>query len=121
MGRKNVIKNGYKILNQQDLASNITSEQTSVHNLDKASIHVTWDGTAPSGTLIVEATNDSPESPNAVWREVSFGSTITISGNTGTHDLIFNELPFNAIRLVYTAASGTGTINAALSAKVVGA
>lgn len=105
----------------EDISSNAQSDQTSVHNLDKASIHVTWTGTSPIGVLKVEATNDSPENPSAVWREVSFGSTIDISGNSGSHDLIFNEIPFNAIRLVYTATSGTGTLTAALSAKVVGA
>lgn len=121
MGRKNVIKNGYKMLSDVDMSISTISELTEVSNLDKASIHIVWSGTAPIGTVKIESTNDNPLNPIAVWREVIFNAPIEITGNTGDHDIIFNELPFNAIRISYTPASGTGTINAALSAKVVGA
>lgn len=121
MGRKNVIKNGFKMFDSQDISGSVISAQTSVHNLDKASIHVVWSGSSPVGELKVEATNDNPENPNAVWREVVFATAITISGSSGDHDIVFNELPFNAIRLQYTSTSGSGTLNATLSAKVVGA
>lgn len=109
------------MFDSQDISTSATSNQTSVHNLDKASIHVVWSGVAPLGELKVQATNDSPDNPNAVWREVVFSSAITITGNSGDHDIVFNELPFNAIRLQYDFTSGAGTLNATLSAKVVGA
>lgn len=121
MGRKNVIKNGYKMLDEADLTLTTTSNLTEVSNLDKASIHIVWSGTSPIGTIIVESTNDSASNPQAVWREVNFGSAIEITGNSGDHDIVFNELPFNAIRIKYVPTSGSGTINAALSASVVGA
>jgi len=121
MGRKNVIKNGYKMLNEADMSAPTTSNLTEVSNLDKASIHIVWSGTAPIGTLKVESTNDDASNPLAVWREVLFSTAIEVTGDNGDHDLVFNELPFNAIRLVYTPTSGTGVLNATLSAKVVGA
>lgn len=109
------------MLSEASLSSPHTSEITEVSNLDKASIHIVWSGTSPIGTIKVESTNDDAKNPNAVWREVVFNATIELSGNTGDHDLVFNELPFNAIRISYTPTSGTGTLNATLSAKVVGA
>ena len=121
MGRKNVIKNGYKMLENADMTATTTSKLTEVSNLDKASIHVVWSGTAPIGTITVESTNDNPDNPLAVWREVVFNATIEVTGDNGDHDIVFNELPFNAIRIKYAPTSGSGTINAALSAKVVGA
>jgi len=119
MSRKNVVKT-YKMLESEDVSVNITSSTTNVINLDKASIVLEWSGTAPVGTVTIEATNDDPDK-SPLWRELDFGSTISISGNTGNHDLIFNELPFRAMRIQYVAGSGTGTLTATLTSKTVGA
>lgn len=117
-GRKSVVK-GFNMFGADgDISASVTSAETSVINLDKASIDVTWTGSAPVGTLTVEATNDEK---NEVWRTLDMGGTISISGASGAHELIFNELPFTAIRLVYTRTSGTGTILAKIVAKTVGA
>lgn len=116
MGRKNVVKS-YKMIDQGDISGNVTSEVTNVTNLDKASIRVDWSGTSPVGTLEVQARNGEKES----FFAIDMGSTINITGNSGDHQLIFNELPFTDIRLVYTSTSGTGNIDAVITAKVVGA
>lgn len=120
MGRKNVVKS-FDMVVSGDMSGNITSSTTDVINLDKASIYISWSGSSPVGTLTVEATNSDPVDSNSVWRELDFGSAISVSGNTGDHDLIFTELPFRAIRLVYTFSSGTGTLDATISAKTTGA
>ena len=116
MGRKNVVKS-YKMIEAGDLASNIESTTTNVINLDKASIHLKWSGTSPIGTITVEAQNGENDS----WYELDFGSSINISGASGDHQIIFNELPFTSIRIQYTATSGTGEITATYTAKVTGA
>lgn len=120
MARKLVVKS-YKLWDSADLSGNLTSNITNVIHLDKASIHVTWTGSSPDGTITVEATNDDPASLAPVWRELDMGSAITVSGASGEHDLIFNELPFNAVRLKYAVSSGTGNINATIHSKSVGA
>ena len=117
MSRKNIIT-PFKIFDAVDISTNQTqSTPTNTSRLDKASITLNWTGTAPVGTITVEARNGSDD----VWHELDFGSAISISGNTGSHELIFNELPFEEIRVLYTAGSGTGTLDAILVAKVVGA
>ena len=120
MGRKNVVKT-YKIMEEADLSGNIESSVTNVINLDSGSIHIIWTGSSPVGTITVEATNDDPESSSAQYRELGLGSAISISGNSGEHDIVFTYLPFRAIRLIYTRSSGTGSISATLSAKTLGA
>lgn len=115
MGRKNIVPS-YLMIDSADLSGNITSEIVNVQNMDKASIHVYWAGTAPVGTLTVEARNGA----NQPWFALDMGAAINISGNTGFHELLFNEIPFTDIRLQYVATSGTGTLNSAITMKQVG-
>ena len=116
MGRKNVVKS-YKMFDQEDISTSATSSITSVINQDKASISVSWSGTSPVGTLTVEARNGKDES----FYTLEFGAPIPISGNTGDHQLILSEMPFTDIRIQYTSTSGTGTMDAIITSKTVGA
>lgn len=104
-----------------DLSTDITSNVTNVRNLDKASIRVEWTGT-PVGELKVQALQEKENQPiaEADWFDLDLGSTITIDNTDTEHQIIFNELPFERIRLQYVSTSGTGVINAKISAKQVG-
>lgn len=117
MGRKNVVKS-YDMFTQSggDISAPIVSDVVNVINQDKASIHIVWAGSSPVGEIVVEARNGENDS----WYTLDF-DTITVTGNSGNHQLIFNELPFTDIRLQYGYTSGTGTITARLTSKVVGA
>lgn len=123
MSRKNVIKS-FKLLDSVDISTNQTqATPTSVINMDKASIRVNWTGTSPVGELFVEARNtaeDADKAPAGDWFALDFGTAITISGNSGEHLIILNELPHNEIRLRYASTSGTGTLTAVITAKQVG-
>ena len=116
MARKSVLRS-YKMLDAADLSGNLTSNVTNVLNLDKASISIQWTGTSPVGTIEVMARNGEED----VWQALDFGSTISVSGNTGDHRIVLNELPFTDIRVDYTSSSGTGTIDAIITAKTQGA
>ena len=108
---------GYKMWDSTSLGATNTSNSTNVQNLDKASIFVEWTGSSPSGTITVEVRNSS----SGTWYALDFGSAITVSGASGTHSIILNELLFVDMRLVYTRTSGSGTINATIASKTVGA
>lgn len=116
MGRKNVVKS-FKMIDAGDLSGSITSSVVNVINLDKASIHLIWSGSSPVGVITVEARNGELDS----WYELDLGSAINISGASGDHQLVFNEIPFTDIRLQYTFTSGTGSIDALISMKTIGA
>lgn len=108
---------GFKMWDATSMAATSTSTSTNVQNLDKASIFVEWTGTSPVGTITVQARN----SASGTWYDLDFGAAITVSGNTGSHSIVFNELPFTDIQLVYTRTSGTGSITATYVSKVTGA
>lgn len=126
MGRKSVVP-GFPMINSvenpSNLAATFTSDIVSVKNLDYASIHIDWTGTAPVGVISVEARNGDIRNNGAMddWYALDMGSTISISGASGDHQLVFNYLPFSDLRLVYTRTSGTGSINAFITSKVQGA
>lgn len=116
MSRKLLVKS-FSMVTDGDMSANITSEIVNVQNLDQGSILVEWSGTTPVGTLTVEARNGESQS----WYELDFNATMSVSGNTGSHQIVFNSMPFTDIRLKYAFSSGTGTLDAVITAKTVGA
>lgn len=113
--RKNVIK-GFSMMDEVDISANATSSTVNVLNLDKASIYIDWAGSSPVGELTVEAKNGE----NSPWYALDFGVTIDVTGNTGDHLIILNEMPFEQLRIQYASTSGSGTISAYITAKQVG-
>lgn len=121
MARKNVIQ-AFKMIEDGDMSSNITSSVTNVENLDKAAILVEWTSSSINGVITVEARHQKKETAaQATWYELDFGAAITVTTDNSSHQIVLNELPFTDIRVVYTATSGTGTLNATITSKTVGA
>lgn len=116
MGRKSTVES-FNMFKDADISTNATSEVVNTLRQDKASIHISWSGSTAVGTITVEARNGENDS----WYEINMGGTISVSGVSGDHQLLFNELPFTDVRLQYTSTSGTGNINAYLTMKVTGA
>lgn len=114
MARKNVFT--FAMFDGADLSGDLISPITNTINMDKASIHVSWNGTAPVGEFSIEARNSATDS----WYSLDFGNPIAVATDSGNHQLLLNELPFYEIRLNYYATSGTGTVDAVLVAKQVG-
>jgi hypothetical protein len=112
------------MFDEVSLASTVTSpEKTNVENVDEASIHISWSGASPLGAITVEASNSSDndfQASNEVWEALDFGAPISISGASGSHQLILTAIPFRYLRLVYTATSGSGTLTAHIQATSVG-
>lgn len=116
MGRKNVVKS-YEMIAAGDLSGNITSNVVNVINMDKASVHLEWSGTGVDGLFTVEARNGEDDS----WYTLDFNVNIPLDTDSGDHQILFNELPFTDIRLVYARTGGTGSVTATISLKVIGA
>jgi len=116
LSRKNVIY-GYLAFDAVSIGASQTSSEIEVGGEDYGSIYLFWTGSSPVGTLEVQAKNGA----NGTYRALDFGSTISISGASGNHDLILNELPFTHLKLVYTRSSGTGSLTANVTLKSKGA
>lgn len=118
MGRKNVVTN-YAMFGtagaNMATAGTQTSNVTEVLNMDNVAIIANWTGTSPVGVLTVQVSNDQ-----IVWSDLDFGSSIAVSGNSGSHDLVMNQLPHTYLRAAYVKTSGVGTLYCSLTLKQVG-
>lgn len=103
----------YLVFDNHSLAADTTSHETDVMGLDYCHYDIAWGGSSPVGTITVEYLKDG----DAGWATLDLGSTISVSGNSGSHRIIMLELPFKKLRLKYTRTSGTGVISTYLTAK----
>lgn len=114
MGRKSVLE-PYKIVDGGDISSNVISPETQVKNLDQITYEVVWSGTSPVGEVTVET------QVKDVWQAIAL-PTISVSGNSGNHLITINSAShFHKLRLVYTATSGTGSLDVSIIGAVLGA
>jgi len=116
--------------NGASMAANITSAPTILQSLTGISYSLSWTGSSPVGTASVQVSNDFSLNPNGTvnnagtWTTLELQvngspvSSIPVSGNTGTAFIDIQKTMAYAIQLVYTAASGTGTLQAICVAKV---
>ncbi len=115
--------------NGASMATSITSAPTLLQSLTMVNYAIAWTGTSPVGTVSVEASNDCTVNAqggvsDGIWNPLPLdlnGVTVTaipISGNSGNGMIDIDGLSAYAVRLVYTATSGTGTLNAVITAKV---
>lgn len=111
----NVITNG-------DMsAASLTSTPMVIQQLSLISFQAVWTGTSPVGTLQVQVSNDFALNGDGSIRNAgtwtNLGSTSAVSGNSGNLEISLHDIPSYAIRIVYTKASGTGTLNVIICAK----
>jgi hypothetical protein len=115
LSRKNLISK--KFVDALAVSTTQDSDTLNLGQTDKASVHLTWTGSSPDITVTVKARNGNADT----FRTLNMGGTIAISGASGEHELIFNELPFTELKLTFTRASGSATITANFTSKSVGA
>jgi len=123
VSHRNIIE-PYKIFDNADMSANINQglPYTTIDKIDRISIDLDWTGTAPVGELIVEVSYLIPRTTDYTpWRPLDFGSTIDITGNTGNHQIVIQDPPFQKIRISYVATSGTGNLTAVFYAMSKGA
>lgn len=92
------------------------STATDVTYQDNIGILASWSGTSPVGQLFIEVFDPL----QGLWTALDFGAQILVSGNSGSHEITINQLPFAKLRARYAGTSGTGALFATLTAKQVG-
>lgn len=120
----------YVVINAQSMASNITSSVTVLESITAVSYQMTWSGTSPVGTVSVQMSDDYSLNVDGTVKNAGTWSTIyinvngtpattaAVSGNTGSGFIDIEKTAAYAIRLIYTAGSGTGTMTATICGKV---
>ena len=111
----------FKIIDAGSMAGNVSSTATNVRNMDMVTFFVEWTGSAPVGTLSFQYVEKESINPALeTWKTIDFGTngtTIPVSGNSGSHTVIFTVLPFVKMKVVYTATSGTGSLTITIVGK----
>lgn len=119
-----------KVITAGSMAGNLTSSPTILQSLTKASYALSWAGTTPVGTVSVQGSNDYALNPDGTVQNSGTWSTLTlqvsgystttvaITGNTGSGIIDLVETAIYALRLIYTAGSGTGALTVYFNGKV---
>jgi hypothetical protein len=113
--------NNHAIVTNGVMASNIVSSDIYLDQVFAFGIQAVWTGT-PGGTLKVQVSLDIGPDVNGVgsavvnWTDVA-GSSVLLTGAGGNFYWDFPEQSLRWARLVYTAATGAGTLNARANLK----
>jgi len=107
-----------------DLSGSITSAVTSIQWLDNIGIQLNAVTSSAIGVFAVQVSADYFQDiegnvTNAGnWTTIPLPSSPTLSGSNETIYIDLNQLSAPWIRVIYTPASGSGTVNGFITAKV---
>lgn len=119
----------YQVITAGSMAGNLTSAITLLQSVTKLSYALVWTGTTPIGTVSIQASNDYSVLPTGLvnaagtWTTLTLsynGNTVTtvpVSGNTGNGFIDVVSAAY-ALRLIYTATSGIGSLTVTVSGKI---
>ena len=106
----------------QSMTGTVTSSAYDIRNQDNVSIQLNFSGT-PTGVFNIQGSVDYqqlvyPPNPGN-WISLVLSPMPIASGSAGNILLDLNQLSFPYIRVQYVPTSGTGTLDAYVSTKVV--
>lgn len=119
----------FQVLTAGSMAGNLTSSVTVLQSVTKLSYALSWTGTSPVGTVSVQASNDysisgvGVVSNTGTWTTLTLSyngnsvTTVPVTGNTGNGFIDVITAAY-AVRLIYTAASGVGSLTVTISGKI---
>ncbi len=119
----------YQVITAGSLAGNLVSSVTLLQSVTKLSYALVWTGTSPVGTVSVQASNDYSVLPTGAvdntgtWTTLTLSyngnsvTTVPVTGNTGNGFIDVVTAAY-AVRLIYTAGSGVGSITVTVSGKI---
>ena len=106
-----------------DMSLDVISNPTILNQKTGAGYDFTWTGT-PTGVFSVEVSNtyslnaDGSANNAGSWTPITLSAPIIASGSADNAFVNLAGLEAYAVRLVYTATSGAGTLNAVICGKV---
>lgn len=127
MSRKEIQRSYQDVVSGSLAGPSFASSPISVNQVDGLFAIVEWSGgVGVTGALTVEARvgEPGPETSDKIsaWVPLDFGTSISISGASGSHIIDITTTKFTQYRFVYTYSAGSaGTIDIRHTAKTVGA
>lgn len=123
-GRKNNLYQ-YRLLNSQSLGASFSSTPTNIEIMDNISYQMNATTSDAVGTFTVEVSDDYNQDSNGNiisagnWIALPVSVAMTLSGSSDTIMFDGNQISHPWIRLTYTRTSGTGTVTAYVSGKML--
>lgn len=132
-GRKNNLKQFQTITNGDMSQASITSSTTDIQFLDNIGIQLNWTG-APVGNFQVQVSADHNQDLSgnvsssgnwipvivSYWTGSAVATGVSIPTSVGSPIYLdLNQLSSPYIRIVYARTSGSGTLNAFITAKEI--
>jgi hypothetical protein len=113
----------YAVITNASMATTVHSSPTNIQQLSLASYSFVWTG-VPVGTFTLEGSDDYTVKTDGTvlntgtWNTLPVSNTIAAAGTSGNgiYDIALTGITW--VRLTYTAASGTGNLNALFAGKV---
>lgn len=124
-GRKSNLQQ-FQLITSGDMSASITGPVTNIQFLDNIGVQFNFSG-APSGNFQIQVSIDYNQDINGNvinagnWVPVTLSSG-SVNANTSLGSPIYvdlNQLSAPFIRVVYVRTSGSGTLNAFISGKMV--
>jgi hypothetical protein len=94
------------------MVGSITSPATNILYMDRVGYQLSWAGT-PTGDFTIEVSNDE-----VVWVELTLSVPVAAAGSADDA-FIDVETAAKFVRVKYTVGSGTGTLQAHITAKSI--
>lgn len=120
MAEKNFLHKQVIVNGAMTGTSVITSQITNIRGMDNVFYDIQFSG-SPTGTFSVQVSSsyDPITNPNAIFIPLVLSPVPVASGSSGVIGIDINQEGAQWIKLVYTNTSGTGTLNAYISAKAI--
>lgn len=123
-GRKNILHK-FQVMTSADGSGDITSAVTGTQYLDNIGYQINLSGTPTmTGQFFVQVSVDYEQNAQGTvtnagnWVSLSLSPTASVTGGSpSTIYIDINQISAPWMRLIYTHSSGTGTVNAFVSAK----
>lgn len=129
MSQRTVLRPAPVVVNG-DMSGNIISDVTVMQSLSKVSYAYSWTGSTPVGAVSAQVSNDYALRANGsvenagTWNTIpivlengSVATSASVSGNTG-NGFIDIQTGAYAVRTIYVADSGTGTMQVTVAGKI---
>lgn len=127
MARKNVLAAQTPIASNQSLAVTFTSAPTVIAFMDNISYQIDVTTTNSTGSFKVQASLDYVPADGIQtgraghWVDLVLSGTPSVAAANDDINISFNQMPFQAIRLIYTpTVAGTGTCTIYVMGKQIG-
>lgn len=115
----------FPVITNGNMSADIFSKPTIIQKLSMLSYQITWaNGTAPVGMMTVQVSNnfslnaDGSVRNAGTWDDLVLSAATPVSGASGDGFIDITASGAYAMRLHYARTSGTGTMQAIVTAKV---